>query len=307
MSISGHSVDQTELARLSIAEKERKEWAMIGDGAAMQHLRMQVERFGPYFRMILVRGERGTGKELTARGLHARSEGADGVFIVCHGTMLTDETDRHLSERMKRARRGTLFLDAIDEMSLPAQDRLLVAMEQKRYTRMIASSSKDLRALTASGRFRGSLYHRLAMVEIALEPLRRRAEDIPALAMHFLHRSSESCKKDVTMIADDAMKRLMHYEWPGNVRELEDAVRVGVLECDGNKLEARHLVLVDEKKIGIAPITSACQSMRLQDVVERHVQQVLKSCAGNKVRAAELLGISRSTLYRMLDGGGAIH
>jgi len=301
MSISSHSVDQTGTACLPIAERETNDFAMIGDGAAIQRLRKQVERLGPHFRTILVRGESGTGKELAARALHKSSEAAGEAFVVCHAATFENEVDHQLDSLMKSARRGTLFFGTIDEMPLRAQDRLLWAMERKMYTRMIASCRQDLKTLAASGRFRGELYHRLAMVEITLEPLRERIEDVSALAMYFLNRSSKFYKKGVTTIEHDAMERLTEHKWPGNVRELKDVIQNGVLECKGSVLEVEHLVSMTERKSGVAETP---QPMRLQDVVERHVSQVLKGCAGNKLRAAELLGISRSTLYRMLEGGG---
>ena len=266
----------------------------------MQRLRKQVGRLGPHFRTVLVRGESGTGKELVARALHERSEAAGEAFVVCHAATTGNEADRQLDGLMKSARRGTLFCDTIEEMPLRAQDRLLWAMERKMYTRMIASCRQDLKTLAASGRFRGDLYHRLAMVEITLEPLRERAEDIPALVMYFLNRYSRLDKKTVTTIAQEAMEQLTEHKWPGNVRELEDATRNGVLECEGSELKVEHLVSMTKKNSGLAETP---QPMRLQDVVERHVSQVLKCCGGNKLRAAELLGISRSTLYRMLGDG----
>jgi DNA-binding NtrC family response regulator len=304
MSISSHTADQPGTVRLPGAERAANEFAMVGDGAAMQRLWMQVERLGPHFRALLVRGESGTGKELAARVLHEGSEGVGGAFVVCHAATLKDGMGSQLGGLMRSARRGTLFFDAIDEMPLHAQDRLLWAMEQKMYTRMIASCSQDLRILVASGRFRRNLHHRLAMVEIVLEPLRNRMEDIPALAMYFLNRSSTIYKKNVTTIAQQAIEWMMEYEWPGNVRELEDAMRNGVVECEGNVLEMKHLISMMEKTGRAAVMTETSQSLRLQDVVERHVLHVLKGCAGNKLRAAGLLGISRSTLYRMLGGGG---
>jgi DNA-binding NtrC family response regulator len=273
---------------------------MIGDGAAMQRLRMQVERLGPHFRTVLVRGESGTGKELVARALHKSSEAAGEAFVVCHAATIGDDVDHQLDGLMKSARRGTLFFDGIDEMPLHAQDRLLWTMEQKMYTRMIASCRQDPKTLAASGRFRADLYHRLAMVEITLEPLRKRAEDIPSLAMYFLSRSSRFYKKTVTTIAQDAMEQLTEHKWPGNVRELKNVIQNGVLECEGSVLKVEYLASMTERN-GNATETPP---LRLQYVVERHVSQVLKGCAGNKLRAAELLGISRSTLYRMLEGGG---
>jgi DNA-binding NtrC family response regulator len=273
---------------------------MIGDGAAMQRLRKQVERLGPHFRTVLVRGESGTGKELVARTLHKSSEAAEETFVVCHAATIGNEADRQLDGLMKSARRGTLFFDTIEEMPLRAQDRLLWAMERKMYTRMIASCRQDLKTLAASGRFRANLYHRLAMVEITLEPLRERAEDISALVMYFLNRYSRLYKKTVTTIKQEAMEQLTEHKWLGNVRELEDAIRNSVLECEGSELKVEHLPSMTERS-GVAETP---QPIRLQDVVERHVSRVLKDCAGNKLRAAELLGISRSTLYRMLEGGG---
>jgi DNA-binding NtrC family response regulator len=304
MSISSHTADQPGTVRLPGAERAANEFAMVGDGAAMQRLWMQVERLGPHFRALLVRGESGTGKELAARVLHEGSDGEGEAFVVCHAATLKDGMESQLGGLIRSTGRGTLFFDAIEEMPLHAQDRLLWTMEQKMYTRMIASCSQDLRILVASGRFRRNLYHRLAMVEIVLEPLRNRMEDIPALAMYFLNRSSTIYKKNVTTIAQEAIEWLKEYEWPGNVRELEDAMRNGVVECEGSVLEMKHLISMMEKTGGAAAMTETSQSLRLQDVVERHVLHVLKGCAGNKLRAAELLGISRSTLYRMLGGGG---
>lgn len=304
MSISSHSIDET---RIPIKRRQGTDFKMVGDGAAMQRLRKQVERFGPHFRTLLLSGENGTGKELTARALHASSQGMDEAFVMCRAATLDHEVERQLGILMRRAGRGTLFFDAVEGMPLDAQDRLLWVMKKKMHTRIIASCNQDLRILSASGHFRRELYHRLAMVEIVLEPLRNRAEDIPALALHFLKQSSLLCEKSVTMIAQDAMEHLTKHSWPGNVQEMEDSIRNGVLACGGNILRARHLVPTIERNnvtaIRGASERGASESMRLQDVIERHVLHVLKGCAGNKLRAAEQLGISRSTLYRMLDGG----
>ncbi len=284
---------------------------MTGDGVAMRRLRMQVERIGPHFRTVLVRGEMGTGKELVARALHSRSMDREGPFVVCHSAALGDMADGGAGDRIREltrtAYRGTLFFDGIEEMPLSAQICLVRAIEQRMGTRMIVSTSQELRLLTASGRFRKDLYYRIATVEIVLEPLRERAEDIPGLAMSFAKRFSRMYEKNVERIADDAMERLLAHGWPGNVRELENVLHNGVLQCDGEMLEADHLTSLRE--LGRGDLTTRDEGMshldapaRLQDVAERHVLEVLKSCAGNKLRAAELLGISRSTLYRMLEG-----
>lgn len=277
----------------------------------MRRLRTQVERIGPHFRTVLVRGEMGTGKELAARALHGRCMDRDGPFVVCYSAALGDMADSSAEDRirelMRTAYRGTLFFDGIEEMPLSAQSRLVRAIEQRMVTRVIASASQDLRLLMASEHFRQDLYYRIAMVEIVLEPLRERAEDIPRLAMSFVQRFSRMYEKNVERIADYAMERLLAHSWPGNVRELENVLHNGVVQCDGEMIEADHLTSLRE--IGCVGSTTRESEMshldapaRLQDVAERHVLQVLKSCAGNKLRAAELLGISRSTLYRMLEG-----
>jgi DNA-binding NtrC family response regulator len=165
--------------------------------------------------------------------------------------------------------------------------------------RLIASSSRDLRGLVSAGRFRQELYRRIATLEITVPPLRERMEDLPMLAESFVSQFAQMYGKRVERIAQDAMERLMAHRWPGNVLELENILRIGVLLSDGVELLAEELpeFVVVEGNAG----ADAAGVTRLEDVVERHVLHVLKSCEGNKLRAAETLGISRSTLYRMLE------
>jgi DNA-binding NtrC family response regulator len=223
---------------------------------------------------------------------------------------------------MKIARQGTLFFHEIGEMPLATQDEFMkilrrhewaregMAAPQRGWPRIVAATRRDLRVLAAAGVFRQELYQRLAMVQISVAPLRERREDIPALAAHFLARFGREQRKSIAAIAKDAMERLQLHGWPGNIRELEDMIREAVLRCSGSLIEARELpefsmsLPADEDT---AP-RDGQKTARLQDVIEQHVLEVLKNCEGNKLRAAEMLGISRSTLYRMLDAcsaGGA--
>jgi DNA-binding NtrC family response regulator len=293
----------------------------------MKRLRLQVRRIGPHFRTVLVSGEAGTGRELVARALHAMSEGAAGPFVVCHASAIeqalaecagsSHATDDVVGLR-NRSQRATLFLDGISEISLELQDRLLRVLRehesaqnrldapQRMDLRLIASTDEDLKILVSTGRFRQELYQRLATVDIALPPLRERMEDLPELARCFVGRFALLHGRSVREIADEAMARMQEYRWPGNVRELESVLQSGVLQSEGEVLEMRHLPVFagdrsEQSKDQLK--TGAGASVRLQDVVERHVVQVLKDCGGNKLRAAEALGISRSTLYRMLDAG----
>jgi DNA-binding NtrC family response regulator len=293
----------------------------------MKRLRLQVRRIGPHFRTVLVSGEAGTGRELVARALHAMSEGAAGPFVVCHASAIeqalaecagsSHATDDVVGLR-NRSQRATLFLDGISEISLELQDRLLRVLRehesaqnrldapQRMDLRLIASTDEDLKILVSTGRFRQELYQRLATVDIALPPLRERMEDLPELARGFVGRFALLHGRSVREIADEAMARMQEYRWPGNVRELESVLQSGVLQSEGEVLEMRHLPVFagdrsEQSKDQLK--TGAGASVRLQDVVERHVVRVLKDCGGNKLRAAEALGISRSTLYRMLDAG----
>jgi DNA-binding NtrC family response regulator len=287
----------------SIAEAASFE--MVGDGDAMRRLHLQVKRIGPHFRTVLIRGELGTGKELAARALHRASEGAGSPFVVCNAASLEDATAdgtilEWLNDLMVAASKGTLFLDGIEEIPMVTQSRLLAALRKKACRRIIASTTEDLRLLAASGKFRQDLYHYVATVEIVVEPLRERREDIPPLAEYFLRRFSTLYGRRIYGIADDGMERLLTHAWPGNVRELENVIRNGVLQCEGTVLRAGDLTSLCEMNVEVAS-TSTIAPARLQDVVNEHVQRVLKSCSGNKVKAAEVLGISRSTLYRMLE------
>jgi len=288
----------------------------------MKRLRLQVRRIGPHFRTVLVSGEAGTGRELVARALHGMSEGAGGPFVVCHASAIEDaltqcaEGSRATDDVVRlRSQRATLFLDGISEISLELQDRLLHVLReyesaqsrldapQRMDLRMIASTDEDLKILVSTGRFRQELYQRLATVDIALPPLRERMEDLPELARCFVGRFALLHGRSVCEIADEAMARMQEYRWPGNVRELESVLRSGVLQSEGEVLELHHLPVFAEGDRSEQLEAGAGESVRLQDVVERHVVRVLKDCGGNKLRAAEALGISRSTLYRMLEAG----
>jgi DNA-binding NtrC family response regulator len=300
------------------------ESGIVGSSTAMKRLRQQVRRIGPHFRTVLVSGEAGTGKELVARALHRMSPAADGPFIVCHADAVkdalaecggSDRTADHVGRLMKRSARGTLFLDQLSDMPLEMQGRLLRVLTQYELTqsrgnesqridlRIIASTEEDLRILVSTGRFSHELYQRLATVDITLPPLRERMEDLPELARCFLERFATLYGRGVREIADEAIERMQKHRWPGNVRELESLLRNSVLRSEGEVLELHALPLFAETSEPEQLTTGTSVSIRLHDVVEQHVLRVLKNCGGNKLRASEMLGISRSTLYRMLDAG----
>jgi DNA-binding NtrC family response regulator len=265
---------------------------IVGSSPAMRRLRLQVRRIGPHFRTVLLTGETGTGKELVARALHAMRQNPNKPFVLYTAAELGDAG---FGDALAQHQQGTLFLDGINRLSLAEQGHLLTALkrnvlgqineaarESVRSTdlRIVAAATEDLKTLVSTGRFRQDLYQRLATVDISLPPLRDRMEDLPELARHFLGRIDLPHGAPVHEIADGAMMRM---------------------QCEGDMLESHHLPAFSDGNETDKPTGGARERLRLQDVVEEHVLRVLKDSGGNKLRAAEVLGISRSTLYRMLE------
>lgn len=298
--------------------------ALLGDGSGLRHIRSQVERIGPHFRLALITGETGSGKEQVARCLHLASSGADGPFLVTdparlesvllssqRGLTVSLSTPSELGNLLESSRGGTLFLDEVASLSLAGQAALLNVLDLQarsrghRDARIIASTSRSLRALAASGAFRQDLLYRISAVEIAVPSLRERKGDIPGLANRFLQASNQLHGKSFHGITRETLDRLCRYEWPGNVRELESVIRTAVIHCEGASLDLRHLPSLEKSAPTGSDPCPPQRSVCLQDVVEEHVLDILRRCDGNKLRAAELLGISRSTLYRMLDSVAA--
>ena len=274
---------------------------LAGQSPAIQRVRAQLQRIAPHFRIALITGETGTGKETVARFLHARSAGASGPFIAWQAADFAGElNDDRNSTLLEKVQGGTLFLEYILEVAHAHQPLLLRLLQQvatrRQDVRIIAATRQELRPLVATGQFREDLYQRLTAVEIALPPLRKRAEDIATTAEILLRRIG------ITAIAADAIAHLERHTWPQNVRELRQALERAAAIAEGQVIEARHLSTPENSPASISPLRPM---ERLDDVIKRYVLEVLTRCSGNKLRAAEVLGISRSTLYRMLDATAA--
>lgn len=272
-------------------------FGMVGSSAAMQQVLLKLRRIGPHFRTVLLHGEQGTGRDLAAEALHALGAGIHATYLKYEAAEYESHENRFHPERLfHKATGGTLFLDEISKLPLAMQAQLVQTIKlqeaRKQHAqapRLIASTSVDLKSHAASGYFRQDLYLRLSMIEIALPPLRERLDDLGELidAFTLCHQKQFS---------PTAMAYLRQYHWPGNVRELKSVVQDAVLHASGSVIGEEDL-----PQFSTCAATLSETRTRLDEVVRRHVRTVLQECAGNKLRAAEMLGISRSTLYRMLE------
>ncbi len=300
---------------------------LIAESRAMQPVLQMMERIGPSEANVLITGEHGTGKEVVARWLHSASDRSpktlvtvnvgglsEGVFeseLFGHvkGAYTDAKTDR--VGRFELADGGTLFLDEIANVPLKQQATLLRVLEtgevqrvgssktRRVNVRVLAATNADPQEEVAAGRFREDLLYRLNTVEIRLPPLRERREDIPVLAMHFLHRQATRYRKNVTGFAQDTTQVLIDHPWRGNVRELEHAVERAVLLTQGE--------VVHPHDLGLAPTSAASSRIEdrtLEEVEKLLIEKALQRHEGNVSQAAEALGLSRSALYRRLQRHG---
>jgi DNA-binding NtrC family response regulator len=306
---------------------------LLGESLPIRRLRSQVQRIAPYFRTALIRGEVGAGKQLVARAIHAHGPCAGGPFIVSNATTLAESvaeaSTSPAAALLDSAHGGTLYLEAVGELPFALQPgflRFIRACEERRAapfgnrpelprtdfntgsrlpdTRILAATHRDLRTLSAIGQFRQDLYARLSVVEIFVPPLRHRVEDIPVLAEWLLRRLATRTGHNPKWLAQSTLERLQAHPWPNNLRELEIVLGQAAALAEDDLIEPRHLLALVEP-ITHTPAPAAPSLERLQDIIQQHVLAVLTRCGGNKLRAAELLGISRSTLYRMLDASAA--
>jgi DNA-binding NtrC family response regulator/pSer/pThr/pTyr-binding forkhead associated (FHA) protein len=305
---------------------------MIGTSAAMQRLQVFIERVAASPATVLVRGESGTGKELAAALIHGLSSVANGPFVAINCAAIPEqllESELFGHERgaftgavaqhdgvFSRADGGTLFLDEIGEMSLSTQARMLRVLETRSFTRvggtrettvsvrLVAATHRDLRAMVADGRFREDLLYRLSVIQTELPPLRDRPDDIEALVRHFAAHFGEEIGRRVERIAPDVLDVLRSYRWPGNIRELRNVVERALVLGDGTSIELDDLPpeLLHSAPPRAATVAAApLGTVRTLEQLERDaIAAALDVTGGNKARAAALLGIDRTTLYRKL-------
>jgi transcriptional regulator with PAS, ATPase and Fis domain len=282
---------------------------------------------------VLITGETGTGKELVARTIHEQSSRKNGPMVKVNCSALTEsllesELFGHARGsftgaikdkigRFEMADGGTLFLDEIGEISPYIQVKLLRFLQEREFervgegttrkadVRIIAATNRDLRSLVAEGEFREDLYYRLKVFPIRLPALRQRKEDVGLLITHFIDKFNKQTGKTITGLTSDAALTLMDYCWPGNIRELENAIEHAFVTCREKEigtfdlpLEIRHVELrsAECRQGGETPPFSAGQRRLTIETVD----EALRSNGGNRNRAAQSLGIDRTTLWRYL-------
>ncbi len=305
----------------------------IGKARAFVDVLELAETVAPSDSTVLLGGESGTGKEVLARYIHSLSDRADGPFLSINcgalpDSLLESELFGHVKGSFTGAVKdkegllvaaagGSFFLDEIGEMSPATQVKLLRALQEREVipvgatesvpvdTRILAATNRDLEEEIRKGTFRSDLYYRLNVIVLHIPPLRERREDIPVLADHFLEKLGRDREDGVKGLTEETMEILVRYDWPGNVRELENALERAAVVTSADTIKADAL----PERVRSAP-TPQLVSANLppnpsMEVIERaYIHWVLHAEGGNKTRAAEVLGIDPSTLYRKLNRYG---
>ncbi|MGL4999762.1 MAG: sigma 54-interacting transcriptional regulator [Cetobacterium sp.] len=322
--------------KLSDSEDENE---IIGQSTRVKEVKNLIEKVAESDLTVLITGENGVGKELTAKEIFRKSDRRKENYITISCASLPEDLiERELFgyERgaflgatsskkgiLEEADGGTVFLDEISAMDLKAQSKVLRVIEYGEFRRVggnksrrvdvrfIVSTNKDLKEETEKGKFRKDLYHRLTAFPIEVAPLRERKDDIPMLANYFLNKIVKDLKRDIPVISGDAMKYLMEYSYPGNIRELKNMIERMVILCNDRTIDVEDLPLEIKMKsdtvenktvIGVGPLKNILeQEIYALDEVEKVViAMALQKTRWNKQETSKLLGIGRTTLYEKI-------
>jgi transcriptional regulator with PAS, ATPase and Fis domain len=309
---------------------------IVGKSSAMQHVFDLIEQVADSDASVLIEGETGTGKELVARAIHQLGPRCRGPFVAVNCSSLSEGVleselfghvrgaftgaERTKAGRFELASQGTIFLDEVAEVSPAIQVKLLRVLQERVIERVgdarqipvdirvISASNRPLRALVETGTLRPDLYYRLCVVPIQLPPLRRRRDDIPLLAQHFVDKVRSETGREISGMSTEALGLLLDYAWPGNVRELENFVEYAFVKARAGTIGPEHLP--PELREGPGPLaprrSSAPRSRerRRSDLTRERVAETLTLTGGNIARAARRLNVSRTTLYRRMEEHG---
>lgn len=325
-----HRSLQRELKRYR--QQQKGPGGLVGQSPSMRKLYDQIERIAPADGSVLIIGESGTGKELVAKALHQLSDRAEYSFqaVNCAGIpadLMESEFFGHAAGAftgaqkkreglLKQADGGTLLLDEIGEMPMALQAKLLRVLQEgtiravgsdKEETvnvRILAATHQDLEQQVEDGRFRQDLFYRLETFSLRVPPLRERGEDIERLANYFLQQLQKNSDKTVRSISPVALEQLYRYRFPGNVRELQNAIERAFTFSREDKIAVEDLpqrILDSEHE---PEVDYAVEWPTLDDYQNQYIRKVLAHAEGNKSKAAEILGVTRRTLYRWLEQHG---
>jgi DNA-binding NtrC family response regulator len=319
---------ENHFLRRELREKYRFE-NIIGKGDAIEAVFRIMEKVARTDSSVLITGESGTGKELVARAIHFTSERANGRFLPINCGALPEnllESELFGYKRgaftgamtekvglLKAADKGTVFLDEIGDMPLALQVKLLRVLQEREVyplgsndpvsfdVRVVCATNKDLEAEVKASRFREELLYRINVITIKLPPLRERKDDIPLLASHFLKKFERSLGRGGMRFSKGAMKLLLGYAWPGNVRELENTIERAAILAETDVVHSHDLP--DKLRSNALPsgVEIDNGNVTLEDLEREHIRRVLGKVEGNKDRAAQMLGIHVSTLYRKMQ------
>src|SRR5579862_80338 len=302
---------------------------IVGRSHAMIEVFEMVRKVARHYTNVLLIGATGTGKELIAKSIHQMSPVAQQRFAICNcsamvETLLESQLFGHVRGAFtgatdtrpglfEYANGGAVFLDEVGETSLQMQAKLLRVIQNREIqrvgspevkhvdVRLIAATNRDLRAEVLTGRFREDLFYRLSTVEIRVPGLGDRTEDIPILIQHFLKKYSQAYSKPFQGLSRRAQIALLQHDWPGNVRELENVISSAALTASADFIDLTDLPAhLQMPRRSVAPTEENWRPLPLDEVRGIHIQRVLEMCNGNRVRASQVLGIGRTSLYRFL-------
>jgi two-component system nitrogen regulation response regulator NtrX len=320
-----------------LRERSAVSFEMIGTSAAINHLRSAIDRVAPTNSRILIRGQSGSGKELAARVIHAKSQRADGPFVVLNAvSMAPDRVEEELFGTedvsgprkvgaLEEAHGGTLYIDEVADMPLETQGKVLRVLVDQRFqrigggpkvavdVRIISSTSRDLERDMAEGRFREDLYHRLNVVPLRVPGLAERRDDIPGLINYFIGQVAQSSGLSPRKIGEDAVAVLQTHDWPGNVRELRNNIeRLMILSGGEPDTVITAEMLPDEIGSNVPlPVNGGAEHLmslplrEAREIFEReYLLAQINRFGGNISRTAEFVGMERSALHRKLRALG---
>ena len=321
-------VQENKFYRMELLDKYQFK-NVIGRTSLMFQVYKTIAKVADTKSTVLICGERGTGKELIARSIHYNSQRNHRPFIPvdCASlveTLIESELFGHVRGAftgassgkrglLEEAEGGTLFLDEVGNLNLSMQSKLLRFLQEREIkrvggtesikvdVRVIAATNQPLEPLVKSGKFREDLFDRLNVVSITLPPLRERKDDIPLLTNHFLQKFSEENHKNISHISPEALEIIFQYSWPGNVRELEHTIERAIILSRHPMILPEDLPKKMADEIKDPEILSPGKPLSLRELEKRYVLKVLQETGGNKKKASEILGIDRTTLYRILE------